>query len=100
LVALKVSPSFPLAFPWSFSLALGLVARAEARFQSLKALLIAQCDVGHFCGFYRLSHFHELSQGLSAVKKCRQAAFKSPKSIKLYTKLSAKANLRRRRTAM
>jgi hypothetical protein len=53
-----------------------------------------------FAAFTRPSHFHELSQGLIAVKKCRQAAFKSPKSLKLYTKLSTKANPRGRGTAM
>ena len=89
-----------LGFPLSFPSALGLVARAEARFQSLKALLIAQCDVSHFCGFTRPSHFPKLLQELSAVIKCRQAAFKSPKFLKLYTKLSAKANPRRCGTAM
>jgi hypothetical protein len=53
-----------------------------------------------FAVFTRPSHFHELSQGLSAVTKCRQAAFKSPKSFMLYTKLSTKANPRGRGTAM
>jgi hypothetical protein len=93
-------PSVPLGFPLSVSSALGLVARAEARFQSLKALLIDQCDVSHFCGFIRRGQFHELFQELSAAKKCRQAAIKSPKFLKLYTNLSAKANPRRRGTAM
>jgi hypothetical protein len=53
-----------------------------------------------FAVFTRPSHFHELSQGLSAVTKRRQAAFKSPKSFMLYTKLSTKANPRGRGTAM
>jgi hypothetical protein len=53
-----------------------------------------------FAAFTRPSHFHELSQGLIAVKKCRQVAFKSPKSGKLYTKLSSKANPPGRGTAM
>jgi hypothetical protein len=90
----------PLGFPLSVPSALGLVARAEARFQSLKALLIDQCDLSHFHGFIRQGQFRELLQELSAVKKCRPAAFKSPKFLMLYTNLSVKANPRGRGTAM
>jgi hypothetical protein len=46
------------------------------------------------------ANFQELLQELSAVKKCRQAAFKSPKFLMLYTKLTTKANPRGRGTAM
>jgi hypothetical protein len=46
------------------------------------------------------ANFRELCQGFSAVKRCRQAAFKSPKFLKVYTNLSAKANPRGRGTAM
>ena len=46
------------------------------------------------------ANFNELLQELGAVKKCRQAAFKSPKFLDLYTNLSVKANPRRRGTAM
>jgi inhibitor of KinA sporulation pathway (predicted exonuclease) len=95
-----VVPSGPLGIPLGFSSAPGLVARAEARFQRLKALLIDQCDVSHFCGFVRPSHFHELSEELSAATKCRQAAFKSPKFPMLYTNPTVKANPLGRGTAM
>ena len=46
------------------------------------------------------TNFRELSQELSAVKKCRQAAIKSPKFLMLYTKPAAKANPRGRGRAM
>jgi hypothetical protein len=72
----------------------GLVARADARFQSVKVFPIDQCDVSHFAAWTRLSHFSLPLQALNTVEIRPLVACKSAYSPKHYTKADAKANPR------